>query len=221
MLCEGASQTVLGCWGTSLRSFELSTLVLGTNPASTKLSMPNGTCHRWAPTWYAGCLWHQPCRGCPETQNCGSLVDRQLWTLLFSWDVGWLFRKGSIQRKGQYAQWPAQQLRSCTQADQFFLTGNSWGTICGHDSPGLLHSANCSFETFSSVHVLNFTKCHQSTLAMSISGRTVKDSLLVVDYWLQSSARPSWVLLKSQFTMGPSNLESGKQFQSFTNVIRV
>ena len=61
----------------------------------------------------------------------------------------------------------------------FFLSGNSWGTIC-HDSPGLLHSANCSFETFSSVHVLNFTKCHQSTLATSISGRTVKDGYLLL-----------------------------------------
>lgn len=92
------------------------------------------------------------------------------------------FRKGSIQRKGQYAQWPAQQLRSCTQADQFFLTGNSWGTICGHDSPGLLHSANCSFETFSSVHVLTLHKV-PSIYTRNVNIREDrKRRLLVVDY---------------------------------------
>ena len=71
-----------------------------------------------------------------------------------------------------------------------FLTGNPLGTICRYDSPGLLHSANCSFETFSSVHVLNFTKCHQSTLVMTISGRIVKVSRLLAVHCKALPDRP-------------------------------
>ena len=220
MLCEGASQTVLGCWGTSLRSFELSTLVLGTTPASTKLSKPNGTCHRWAPTWYAGCLWHQPCGGCPETHNCDSLVDRQLWTLLFFLGC-WLTFSQRIHSEER----PICPM-ACS-ATSFMHTSRSVffvRKLMGHNLSWFSWPAAQRKLQFRDFQLCPCPKLHK---VPSIYTRNVnirenrKRRLLVVDYWLQSSARPSWVLLKSQFTMGPSNLESGKQFQSFTKVIRV
>lgn len=107
-------------------------------------------------------------------------MDRQLWTWLFFLGCWLTFSQRIHSEERPICPMACSATSFMHTSRSVFLTGNSWGTICGHDSPGLLHSANCSFETFSSVHVLNFTKCHQSTLAMSISGRTVKNGYLLL-----------------------------------------